>query len=283
MGVYSYTCCNFEYICSVIGALHLLELFFGFVVWVLLVVYAYFDLSLISVLGDAQHWVVLVAVTCWLVTLIFIITHATGLCRKCGYNWNLVDFIYSLIAFILYFVAAIVQTWSVADQYAPISGYHDYWSDWYITYSIACAFSWLVALLYIINAFVSYVYFRSRTVVCSIHNQGPRRNDTPIKALSHKRNNEDEPPRKDNYYNNPQEPNNSGYYYGKPTETPRNYDNRDTPRTQDPPRPTSQDPRPPSQGYFNNQPNYDPPKPLEKLQRQASRDSLETVMFSDNP
>ncbi|CAH1250173.1 CMTM8 [Branchiostoma lanceolatum] len=141
---------NIDYIKSIPGILKVVELLFGLIVWACVASYVY---------AGGQHWVMFVAVTSWLFTLLYFIFCLLSLRDSMPivstFNWNLIETVYSAIVTFLYFIAACVQagTTGVGGNSFMATGH-------YSTYAAAAAFAFLVTIAYGVDTFFAFQSWR---------------------------------------------------------------------------------------------------------------------------
>ncbi|XP_033849736.1 CKLF-like MARVEL transmembrane domain-containing protein 8b [Acipenser ruthenus] len=137
-----------DFIKTIPGILIFLEIILGLLVWTLIAGTEYFRVS-------AFGWVMFVAVFYWVLTVFFLILYLTmAYTRIPQVPWTTVGLCFNSSAFILYFIAAIVDAASV--RYA-FQGKHDY-NSWAASSFLA----FVVTLCYAGNAYFSFQSWRSR-------------------------------------------------------------------------------------------------------------------------
>ncbi|XP_035662383.1 plasmolipin-like [Branchiostoma floridae] len=141
---------NIDYIKSIPGILKVVELLFGLIVWACVASYVY---------AGGQHWVMFVAVTSWLFTLLLFIFCLLSLRDTMpvvsGFNWNLIEMVYAAVVTFCYFIAACVQagTTGVGGNTFMARGH-------YSTYAAAAAFAFLVTIAYGVDLFFAFQSWR---------------------------------------------------------------------------------------------------------------------------
>ncbi|KAI8506878.1 hypothetical protein Bbelb_153170 [Branchiostoma belcheri] len=147
---------NIEYIKSIPGILKICELFFGLITWACVATYPYQLYA--GGLGAGQHWVMFVAVTTWLITLIlfilFVLSVPSNVPVLSGLPWPFIEMAYNGGASVLYFLAACVQAGTTATRYAG--------SNVYTTYAAAAAFAFFTTVAYVADAFFAFQAWRSQ-------------------------------------------------------------------------------------------------------------------------
>ncbi|XP_019620877.1 PREDICTED: plasmolipin-like [Branchiostoma belcheri] len=140
---------NINYVTSIPGILKVVELLFGLIVWACVASYTY---------AGGQHWVMFVAVTSWLFTLLYFIFCLLSLRESMpvisGFNWNLIETVYSVVVTFLYFIAACVQAGTTGVGGNSLVRGH------YSTYAAAAAFAFLVTIAYGVDAFFAFQSWR---------------------------------------------------------------------------------------------------------------------------
>ncbi|XP_042333315.1 CKLF-like MARVEL transmembrane domain-containing protein 8 isoform X2 [Sceloporus undulatus] len=131
------------------GLLMLAEIILGLLVWTLIAGTEYF---LYPVFG----WVMFVAVFYWVLTLFFLIIYMTmTYTRIPQVPWTTVGLCFNGSAFLLYFIAAIVDACAVTKELDS----HNY-NSW----AASSFFAFVVTSCYGGNAYFSFVSWRSRTL-----------------------------------------------------------------------------------------------------------------------
>ncbi|XP_003215714.1 CKLF-like MARVEL transmembrane domain-containing protein 8 isoform X1 [Anolis carolinensis] len=131
------------------GILMVAEIILGLLVWTLIAGTEYF---LYPVFG----WVMFVAVFYWVLTLFFLIIYMTmTYTRIPQVPWTTVGLCFNGSAFVLYFIAAVVDACAVSKE--PDSHNYNSWAA-------SSFFAFVVTSCYGGNAYFSFVSWRSRTL-----------------------------------------------------------------------------------------------------------------------
>ncbi|XP_075562411.1 protein MAL2 [Pelecanus crispus] len=94
------------------GAVIFLEILFGTIVWIL-VACTRIPLPVL------QGWVMFVAVTAWLLSIVFLCVFLFGFANRIAVNWNQADFLFHGITFVFYFGAFLLQSATTSLHYFP--------------------------------------------------------------------------------------------------------------------------------------------------------------------
>ncbi|XP_054847217.1 CKLF-like MARVEL transmembrane domain-containing protein 8 [Eublepharis macularius] len=131
------------------GLLMVVEIVLGLLVWTLIAGTEYF---LYPVFG----WVMFVAVFYWVLTLFFLIIYMTmTYTRIPQVPWTTVGLFFNGSAFLLYFIAAIVEASAVTKELDS----HNY-NSW----AASSFFAFAVTFCYAGNTYFSFISWRSRTL-----------------------------------------------------------------------------------------------------------------------
>ncbi|KFQ51845.1 Protein MAL2, partial [Pelecanus crispus] len=66
-----------------------------------------------------QGWVMFVAVTAWLLSIVFLCVFLFGFANRIAVNWNQADFLFHGITFVFYFGAFLLQSATTSLHYFP--------------------------------------------------------------------------------------------------------------------------------------------------------------------
>ncbi|CAH1250176.1 CMTM8 [Branchiostoma lanceolatum] len=143
--------CDIGYFLTLPGILKILQLFFGLITWACVASYPYRYYSL----GGGQHWVMFVAVTCWIVTLLLVIFYSTSLYKRIALPWLFLELVYGAAATLLYLIAFAVQAGTTHTRYQFAN------SNWYNTYAAAAAFALFTTICYAVDAFLAFRNWQS--------------------------------------------------------------------------------------------------------------------------
>nr|XP_033799654.1 plasmolipin [Geotrypetes seraphini]XP_033799655.1 plasmolipin [Geotrypetes seraphini] len=139
--------CDVAFLKSVMGILMMVEIVLGLLVWALIADSHYHPYA-------AYHWVMFVAIFCWLMTIILLVIYLLQLHVKLHMlPWSIVLMMFNLCATILYIIAFITCAASVS----PTS---EKSSQEYNKRAAASFFACLVMIAYGANTFLTFVEWR---------------------------------------------------------------------------------------------------------------------------
>ncbi|XP_029464599.1 plasmolipin isoform X5 [Rhinatrema bivittatum] len=139
--------CDVAFLRSWLGVLMVLEIVLGLLVWALIADSHYYN-------WGAYHWVMFVAVFCWLLTIIFLVIYLLQLHLKLHViPWAIVLLMFNLGATILYIIAFITCA-------ASVSVTSEKYSQPYNKRAAASFFACLVMIAYGVSTFFSFMGWR---------------------------------------------------------------------------------------------------------------------------